>query len=348
MSVVRVLAALVGVGLIAAACGGSTSEGNAQRSGTTSPAGPPPDVDQSIHSVPLDQIVFDTFDGGSIPLSESTPELRAQLLDVIPPIDVPVYDDDAGGDWLEPDDLVLGYQAGDRPYAYPFKILNYHEVVNDELDGVPLLVSYCPLCSSGVIYDRRVGGEVLSFGNTSALLESDLVMVDRSTGSYWWQVAGEAIVGDLTGTELTVLPSTVARWSDWVGQHPDTLVLSRDTGHDRPYERDAFAGYADAIDDGRFTFPVGEAATDGRLAASRAVVVVEHEGVVRAYPVDDSVEPIEDDIAGLPVLIRPNGSGADVFRRTGTTLEAMPSRSSFWFAVVAAFPNVELYEPGSG
>ncbi|MFA9565117.1 MAG: DUF3179 domain-containing (seleno)protein, partial [Acidimicrobiales bacterium] len=154
--------------------------------------------------------MFDTFDGGSTPpLPESTPELRSRLLDAIPPIDAPTYGDATSGDWLEPDDLVLGYEAGGQPYAYPFKILNFHEVVNDRLDGLPVLISYCPLCGSGIVYDRRVDGRVLSFGNTSALYESDLVMVDRATGSYWWQVAGEAIVGPLTGTELTALPSTV-------------------------------------------------------------------------------------------------------------------------------------------
>ncbi len=93
---------------------------------------------------------------------------------------------------------------------------------------------YCPLCRSGIVYDRRLGGEVLSFGNTSALYESDLVMVDRGTGSYWWQVAGTAIVGPLTGAALEPLPSTVSTWEDWIELYPDTLLLSRDTGHERP------------------------------------------------------------------------------------------------------------------
>jgi len=143
----------------------------------------PPDVDLSLHSVPLDEVYFDTFDGGSVPLSDSTPELRERLLDVIPPIDRPVYGDVGAGDWLDQSDLVLGYVSGGQAYAYPFKILNFHEIVNDDLDGLPVLISYCPLCRSAIVYDRRVGGDVLSFGNTSALYESDLVMVDRSTGS---------------------------------------------------------------------------------------------------------------------------------------------------------------------
>lgn len=144
--------------------------------------GAPPDVDLSAHTVPLDEIYFDTFDGGAVPLSESTSELRARLLHAIPPIDDPIYDDVTAGDWLNPDDPVLGYVAGGQAYAYPFKILNYHEIVNDVLDGSPVLISFCPLCRSAIVYDRRVDGEVLSFGNTSALYESDMVMVDRGTG----------------------------------------------------------------------------------------------------------------------------------------------------------------------
>ena len=339
----------------------------------------PPDVDLSIHSVPLNEIYFDTFDGGSVPLSDSTPELRLRLLDAIPPIDQPVYGDASAGDWLAPDDLVLGYVAGGQAYAYPFKILNYHEIVNDNLDGVPVLISYCPLCRSAIVYDRRVDGDVLSFGNTSALYESDLVMVDRTTGSYWWQVAGTAIVGPLTDASLEPLPSVVATWTDWASLHPGTLVLTRATGFSRPYERDAFAGYADIIDSGRFPFPVGEAAQDARLRASALVVGVVINEVARAYPVENLIDPINDEVGGNEIVVFPTEGGATVFgaivddetlrfelrngdfvdvetgsvwtssgvavsgARQGATLTPFPSRTTFWFAFVGAFPDVELH-----
>ena len=339
----------------------------------------PPDVDLSLHSVPLNEIYFDTFDGGSVPLSESTAELRLRLLDAIPPIDRPVYGDASVGDWLAPDDLVLGYVAGGQAYAYPFKILNYHEIVNDDLDGVPVLISYCPLCRSAIVYDRRVDGDVLSFGNTSALYESDLVMVDRTTGSYWWQVAGTAIVGPLTDAALEPLPSVVATWTDWASLHPETLVLTRATGFSRPYERDAFAGYADIIDSGRFPFPVGEAARDARLRPSALVVGVVINEVARAYPVESLIDPINDEVGGNQIVVFPTEGGATVFgavvdgdtlrfelrngdfvdvetgsvwtssgvavsgTRQGATLTPFPSRTTFWFAFVGAFPDVELH-----
>ena len=375
------------VSLVAVACSTSVDPATPE---PTAPADPPttlqfqepnipPDVDTSSHSVPLEEVYFDTFDGGSVPLSDSTLDLRAALLDVIPPIDQPVYGDTSTGDWLDPDDLLLGYVAGDQAYAYPFKILNFHEIVNDVLDGTPVLISYCPLCRSGIVYDRRLGGEVLSFGNTSALYESDLVMVDRGTGSYWWQVAGTAIVGPLTGADLQPLPSIVSTWEDWVTLYPNTLLLSRDTGHERPYERDVFASYADSVDAGRFPFPVGEAALDDRLAASALVVGVSLGGDTRAYPVDGLSEPINDEVGGTPVVLLPTDGGAAVFDATidgdvlqfeqtagqlldtatgsvwtatgiavsgplaGAALEPVPSRTTFWFAFVGAFPDTELF-----
>jgi hypothetical protein len=386
---------VVVISLVAASCAGSVDEGPATVDSPPSTADPPdvaddsegsveaqptapPPIDLDSHSVPLDAIHFDTFDGSSVPLSESTPELRARLLDAIPPVDDPVYGDIGAGDWLAPTDLVVGYVAGTQAYAYPFKILNFHEIVNDELAGVAVLISYCPLCRSAIVYDRRVAGNVLRFGNTSALYESDLVMVDRTTGSYWWQVAGSAIVGPLTGATLEPLPSSVATWKDWTATHPDTLVLSRDTGYPRPYERDGFAGYAEAVDSGRFAFPVGEAARDGRLPAAALVVGVVRDGITRVYPVEGRSEPINDEIGGQPIVVFPGGGGATVFdsavdgatlefeRRgedlvdvqtgsvwsaagvaisgamAGTTLAAVPSRTTFWFAFVGAFPDAEL------
>jgi hypothetical protein len=346
----------------------------------TSPERPPatPDVDQSRHNVPLEEIYFDTFDGGAVPLSDSTAELRSRLLDAIPPIDRPTYGAVDAGDWMEPGDLVLGFVAGGQAYAYPFKILNYHEIVNDVLDGVPVLISYCPLCRSAIVYDRRLGDRVLSFGNTSALYESDLVMVDRSTGSYWWQVAGRAIVGPLTDSELDPLPSEVATWVDWAGRNPETLVLTRDTGYERPYERDAFATYTDVLDAGRFPFPVGESARDGRLSPSALVVGVILNGGTRAYPVDDLNDPINDEVGEVPIVLFPTDGGASVYAATldgerlrfrrrggdfvdvdtgsvwtsdgiaisgthrGARLAPIPSRTTFWFAFVGAFPDVEV------
>ncbi len=127
---------------------------------------------------------------------------------------------------MEDDNLVIGYVAGDRAYAYPINIVNMHELVNDELAGVPVLISYCPLCASGVVYRRKLDEQTLLFGNTSALYQSDLVMFDHQTGSYWFQTGGEAVVGSLTGKRLGLLPSMTMAWGEWKRLYPDTRLLA--------------------------------------------------------------------------------------------------------------------------
>ena len=195
-----------------------------------SPTGPPPKVDSTIASVLLENVVFDTFDGGFMRLSEAGDSAIEGLRDRIVPVYEPRYDAVEGGDWLQDDDMVIGYASETDAYAYPVKILNLHEIVNDVIDGVPVLVSYCPLCASGVVYSRELDGQVMIFGNTSALYESDLVMYDHLTGSYWFQVIGEAIVGPLTGKRLKLLPSVTTTWGRWKALHAGTKVLSRNLG----------------------------------------------------------------------------------------------------------------------
>ena len=146
----------------------------------------PPELDTSLSSVELKDIIFDTFDGSSKPLSEADSELIERLRDANKPVYVARYENPGDDDWLGDQDMVAGYvghQSG-QAYAYPVKFLNFHELVNDVIDDVPLIITYCPLCGSGVVFDRRVNDETLVFGNTSALYNSDLVMFDHNTGSY--------------------------------------------------------------------------------------------------------------------------------------------------------------------
>lgn len=173
-----------------------------------------PPVDTSLHSVPLDQIYFDSFRpiDRAVPLTEASPELIDDLLDAIPPIHNPIYESGKDASWLVGDDLIIGYASNEGAWAFPVRILNFHEIANTTLGGDEVLISYCPLCFSAVVYDRWLDDQLLTFGNTSALYESDMVMLDYETGSYWWQVAGEAIVGPLTGRELKALPSLTVNW----------------------------------------------------------------------------------------------------------------------------------------
>ncbi|MCZ6534323.1 MAG: DUF3179 domain-containing protein [SAR324 cluster bacterium] len=273
--------------------------------------GPPP-VERRIHSVPLEQVVFDTFDGAYLRLSEADDGDIARLRDAIRPIYQPRYEGPGGGDWLKPQDLVIGYAGRAGAYAYPLKILNYHEIVNDVIDGVPVLVSYCPLCASGIVFGRRLEHRTLLFGNTSALYENDMVMYDHQTGSYWFQVGGRAIVGRLTHKQLTVLPSMTLPWREWLALHPATRVLSREQGFGRrpPYQRDAFQGYARMVDALRFPFPLSMEKVDRRLRAGAVVLSVRAGGRERAYPLARLGDAaVNDSLGGLPVVIMSRASG---------------------------------------
>jgi len=152
-----------------------------------------PMVDTNKAGVPLSDIVFDTF-GRSLarykPFDQADEEVILDLRGAITPIYQPVYGPADDLPWLSDYDLVMGYVSGNAAYAYPINILNLHELVNDEIDGIPVLVSYCPLCVSGVVYKRELNSQVLLFGITRALYQSDLVMYDHQSGSYWFQVGG--------------------------------------------------------------------------------------------------------------------------------------------------------------
>ena len=175
--------------------------------------------------------------------------------------------------WLDDDDPVLGYEAGGEAFAYPINILNFHEMVNDTIGGVSLLVTYCPLCFSGVVFSREVDGQTLTFGNTNALYQSDLVMYDHQTRSYWFQVGGEAVVGTLSGARLEPLPLATMPWGEWRAPYLDTLLITGAEGGletllaGAAYGNGFGSGYQDRINNGQFAFPVDEDKLDGRLAA---------------------------------------------------------------------------------
>jgi len=182
------------------------------------------------------------FDKNSVPLSEF--QSGGPGRDGIPPVDEPKpVGQEQAEDFLDDKEPVLVAEAGGQARAYPIQILIWHEVVNDDLAGRPIAVTFCPLCNSSLVFDRRVEGETLTFGTTGNLRKSDLVMWDRQTESWWQQLGGEAVVGALTGTKLKALPSQILSWSDFKERYPDGDVLSRDTGNERDYGANPYEGY---------------------------------------------------------------------------------------------------------
>ena len=127
--------------------------------------------------------------------------------------------------------------------AYPLRILIWHEIVNDTVGGVPVAVTYCPLCNSSIVFDRRVGSKILEFGTTGKLRMSDMVMYDRQTESWWQQFTGAGIVGEMTGTELAMLPARVESLARFRSRHPDGRVLVPGNENFRPYGNNPYLGY---------------------------------------------------------------------------------------------------------
>src|SRR3990172_6822387 len=215
----------------------------------------------AAQALPFDTSEWKTnFKKASVPLTEI--RSGGPPKDGIPPIDKPKFESVAdAGKWLKPSEPVVIFERGGEARAYPLQILIWHEIVNDTVGGIPASVTFCPLCNTSITFDRRLDGQVLDFGTTGKLHKSALVMYDRQTESWWWQVSGMAIVGDLTGKRLTVLPSQIISWETFRGARPGGKVLSRDTGHSRPYGRNPYVGY-DNINSSPFLYTGGR---DSRL-----------------------------------------------------------------------------------
>jgi len=166
--------------------------------------------------------------------------------DGIPSIDKPMFKGVAEGKDLTDKDPVIGLVIAGDARAYPLRVLTWHEIVNDTVGGVPVTVTYCPLCNSAIVFDRRVAGQVLDFGTTGKLRNSDLVMYDRQTESWWQQFTGEAIVGALTGTELKMIPARLESFAEFKARHPDGKLLVPNNPHLRDYGRNPYVGYDSA------------------------------------------------------------------------------------------------------
>lgn len=188
-----------------------------------------PDTDFSKRSIDLDEI-----------MSGGPPK------DGIPSIDDPKFVTVAEVDNLAPTEPVIGLTINGDARAYPLRVLTWHEIVNDTVGGVPVAVTYCPLCNSAIAFDRRVNGEAVEFGTTGKLRHSDLVMYDRKTESWWQQFLGEAIVGELTGTRLEALPTRLEAWERFAARHPDGRVLVPNNPNLRRYGANPYVGYDSA------------------------------------------------------------------------------------------------------
>jgi hypothetical protein len=276
------------------------------------------------HSIPLDEIL-----GGG------------PGKDGIPSIDDPKFEGVRASS-LNDDDIGIGITHNGEARFYPFQILVWHEIVNDTLGGSPLLVTYCPLCQTGIVFDRRVNGDVQEFGVSGNLWRSNLLMYNRTAReedeSLWSQALGEAVVGPSTGVKLSVVSSDIVKWGDWSSKNPGTLVLKRPSGVLRPYGTDPYGSYYTNNDVG---FGAGSADTRG-IHPKTFTHGIEINGAYKAYVTDKlPVGNTKDTFGGESITVTKSDIGEVRFSSAG---KEVPTTSGFWFSWVAIHPETEIWE----
>ncbi len=279
----RLLAALA---LVCLAAGGVL----AAHAQSSLPPGAPPALDQ-----------FDTdLTNTTIDLSE----LRSggPSKDGIPSIDDPSFvSTDAASDWIDAQEPVILVEHNGEARGYPLQILTFHEIVNDEIGGTPVAVTFCPLCYSAIAFERTLDGDPVTVGVSGLLRNSDLVMYDRKTETLWQQFTGKAIAGTLAGETLDLVSSQIVSFRQFAENYPDAPVLSRETGHDRPYGQNPYAGYDD-VDSRPFAY---DGPTDDRLPPKEKVVAVALEDTHKGYPhsVTKEERVVHDTMGDHPLVV---------------------------------------------
>jgi hypothetical protein len=283
--------------------------------------------------------------------------------------------------YLTPDEPVFGVEIGGDARAYPLRILDWHEMANDAVGGVPVALAYCTLCGAGILFDRRIPGrdKPFEFGSSGLLYRSNKLMYDRETDSLWNQFTGRPVVGKLAGSgiELKQLPVTISSWRRWRERHPGTKVLAPDTGHIRDYSPGA--AYGRYFASSKLMFPAGLA--DGRLGAKEQVFGVRAPAGAKAWPLGVFRENpvINDRVGALDVVVIGNAAERTgrAYRRDGREFEAtsdpavlqgpggawtateealvgpdgtrlprLAGHVAYWFAWASYLgPKPELYEP---
>ena len=262
--------------------------------------------------------------------------------DGIPAINEPKFESAGEADWLRDKDRVLALVIQGQARAYPIRILNWHEIVNDKVGDQRFAVTYCPLCGTGVVFSTNIANTSLQFGVSGLLYNSDVLLYDRNTESLWSQIMGKAVAGKLKGTLLPQIPVTHTSWKDWVKNHPDTMVLSRDTGSQRNYRNSPYAGYEKTR---RLYFKVSHKSPANYHPKER-VIGLEINGHFKAYPYKELSKngkaEFTDSFAGSNLKISWNEE-AQSGNITNTDGKALPVISSYWFAWFTFHPDTEIY-----
>jgi len=260
--------------------------------------------------------------------------------DGIPAIDRPKFVEGREADFLEDGDRVLGVTIDGIAKAYPIRILNYHEVVNDRFGDQAVAITYCPLCGSGLAFVAGQGKERRTFGVSGLLYNSDVLLYDRQTESLWSQIMMEAVSGPASGEKLEYLPTAATTWGAWREAHPHTLALSPETGYRRDYTRSPYKGYEQLE---QLMFPV---ARESELLKKKGWVIgVEIDGHYKAYPFNALARQgreLSDTFRGRELHIRYDAESRSAIIRDRLGSE-VPAVTMYWFAWYAFHPETEVF-----
>lgn len=261
--------------------------------------------------------------------------------DGIPTLKDPAFVKARQDNWLADEDMVVGVTYRGITKAYPIRILNYHEVVNDDFDGRSVAITYSPLCGSVMVYATETDNEEWELAVSGLLYNNNALYFDRETESLWSQALGRSVAGPVAGAQLELLPAVYASWSSWKEKHPTTLLLSEETGFDRNYDIDAYAYYQETD---RLMFPVNH--SDDRLELKARVLGVQVDGIYKAYPyailptAENGVT--EDVINGQTVRIAFDQTAQAAYV-TDDMGNPLPTASMYWFSWSAFHPDTQLH-----
>lgn len=261
--------------------------------------------------------------------------------DGIPSIDRPKFIS-ANEVEVSSDQKVLGVKFNGISKAYPISIMNWHEIVNDSFGGHPVVITYCPLCGSGIAFDAMVDNRPTTFGVSGLLFNSDVLLYDRQSESLWSQIEMKAVSGTQSGKPLKYINTTHTSWKAWVKDNPNTLLLSQETGFTRNYSQSPYSSYA--LSD-QLMFPVNNINKD--LPNKELIIGVNIDAKFKAYPLRTLKKQkgkVMDQLAGQTILIKYDvvGESATVFDLQGNLI---PSIQLYWFAWYAFHPNTAIYNP---
>ena len=258
--------------------------------------------------------------------------------DEIPAILLPYIIDADESVGIREDDLILGIKIDGEARAYPLKILNRHEAVNDQIHGVSVLITYCPLCGSGMAFDRMVYGEVLEFGISGLLYNSDVLLYDRTHESLWSQIDQKAISGPRVGSKLSALPLQQMTWSNWKSLNPETKILSMETGYLWDYEKDPYEQYRSSD---KLMFPVTHMSDELSDKESVLGVTIDNQSIAFSLSELSKLKGHQLDypFMGKTLKIAWNEKSQSIWLEN----ENIPATQLFWFAWYAFHPETEVF-----